>query len=101
MLIPWRLRDTHASITEGGQIVGCGLGVLQGGYLGLFDLVVDAAHRRRGYGAELMRGLLAWGKSQGARRAYLQVMCSNQPALHLHAGLGFAEVYRYWYRVQQ
>ena len=78
----------------------CGLGVLQDGCLGLFDIITDEGQRRRGYGRQLMQGLLAWGKQQGARSAYLQVMLNNPPALALYAGLGFREVYRYWYRVK-
>jgi len=74
--------------------------VLQDGCLGLFDIITDEGQRRRGYGRQLMQGLLAWGKQQGARSAYLQVMLNNPPALALYAGLGFREVYRYWYRVK-
>lgn len=89
-----------ASIQLEGEIVACGLGVLQDGYLGLYDIVVDAAFRRRGIGSRLMRALLAWGKCQDAHTAYLQVMLNNPPALALYAGLGFCEVYQYWYRVK-
>jgi len=80
--------------------IACGLGVLQGEYLGLYDIVVDAAKRRRGYGNELVNALLAWGHAHGARTAYLQVMRNNAPAQQLYARLGFLEQYRYWYRVR-
>jgi len=86
-------------LTVGGEVVACGLGVAEGEYLGLFDVVTAKEHRRQGYGAELTRSLLAWGRHMGARYAYLQVMDDNAPANHLYAGFGFQEFYRYWYRV--
>ena len=53
-----------------------------------------------GYGEQLVRNLLMWGKQQGARAAYLQVMLNNAPALRLYAKIGFLEEYQYWYRVR-
>ena len=93
--------DTPAGVrSAGGEIAACGLGVLQDGYLGLFDIITAEGQRRRGYARQLMAGLLSWGKGQGAHAAYLQVMLNNPPALALYAGLGFREIYRYWYRVK-
>ncbi len=88
------------SIRKRGQIIGCGLGVLQGTYLGIFDIVIDHEQRGQGYGEALMRGLMAWGKSGGAHSAYLQVMLDNSPALSLYQKLGYHEAYQYWYRVK-
>ena len=88
----------YASLSVDGQIIGCGLGVIQAGYLGLFDIVIDANQRRQGYGERLMMALLAWGVQQGAHTAYLQVMCDNEPALRLYKELGFEEGYQYWYK---
>jgi GNAT superfamily N-acetyltransferase len=89
-----------ASVRVDGEIIACGLGVMQAGFLGLFDIVTDPAHRRKGYGRKVVAGLMTWAAGQGAHTAYLQVMLSNQAALPLYAGLGFQEKYRYWYRVE-
>jgi ribosomal protein S18 acetylase RimI-like enzyme len=90
----------YASISMDGNIIGCGLSVLQAGYLGIFDIVVDLDHRGHGHGTHLMQALLAWGKRAGANASYLQVMCNNQPALRLYEKLGFLEKYQYWYRIK-
>lgn len=83
-----------------GQVIGCGLGVIQDGVVGLFDILIDKAYRRQKYGERIVQALLTWGKQQGARMAYLQVMCNNPAALGLYAKLGFQEEYQYWYRVK-
>lgn len=89
----------YASINEGERVVACGLGVLEGEFLGLFDIVTDAEYRGRGYGKQMMLNLLSWGMRNGARIAHLGVMLNNSPALRLYETLGFREVYQYWYRV--
>lgn len=78
--------------------VACGLGVLQDGHLGLYDIITHPAVRRQGLGRQVVAALLGWGQRQGAQTAYLQVMVNNLPALNLYAQFGFREAYRYWYR---
>ena len=90
----------YASLRIDGHILGCGLGVLQAGYLGIFDIVIDSDHRGQGHGTLLMNALLAWGQAQGAQTAYLQVLRDNEPALRLYKKLGFKEKYQYWYRIK-
>lgn len=80
--------------------VACGMGVLQGELVALYDLATATSQRRKGYGSEMVRGLLAWGARNGARRAYLQVARTNRPAFRLYEKLGFEWVYDYWYRVR-
>ncbi len=89
-----------ASITQNGEIVACGAGVLQNGFVGFYDVTTSATFRRQGHSLRLMQTLLAWAKSQGAAYGYLQVMVHNSPALALYAKLGFHEAYRYWYRMK-
>jgi ribosomal protein S18 acetylase RimI-like enzyme len=88
------------SLRHGGQVVACGMGVVQDGFIGLFDIVTDAGFRHRGFGRQVVLDLLAWGKGQSAHTAYLQVMLDNGPALRLYSKVGFREVYQYWYRVK-
>ena len=78
----------------------CGLGVLDGGAIGLFDIVTAENHRRRGYGKRLMQSLLVWGQTHGAMTGYLQVIDGNKPAIHLYQKLGFTKLYTYWYRAK-
>lgn len=80
--------------------VACGLGVLQSGYIGLFDIVTDPGFRKRGYGYQVVNSILDWGKQNGAQTGYLQVMLDNIPALRLYSKIGFEEQYQYWYRVK-
>ena len=88
-----------ASLADSGQVVACGLGVLETGYFGLFDLITDPHQRNRGYGTKLLTSLLRWAQENGASHAYLQVVGKNATARHLYAKLGFEEAYPYWYRV--
>jgi ribosomal protein S18 acetylase RimI-like enzyme len=89
------------SIVRKGEIVACGLAVLQDGYVGLFDILTDPKCRREGLGTRISLSMIAWGRKRGAQTAYLQVMTVNEPALRLYENLGFAEVYKYWYRVKE
>ncbi|TYP73993.1 GNAT family N-acetyltransferase [Paenibacillus methanolicus] len=81
-----------------GKAVACGFGVIERGYIGLYDIVTDPAYRNRGFAEQMILHLLHWGKKEGARFGYLAVVLNNAPALRLYAKLGYREAYRYWYR---
>jgi ribosomal protein S18 acetylase RimI-like enzyme len=89
------------SLWEGNRVVGCGMGVIEDGWIGLFDIVVDKECRRRGHGEALIRKLLKFGRDNGAERVYLQVVKHNIPAWKLYEKLGFTEEYSYWYRMKR
>lgn len=81
------------------EIIACGMAVIEHDFAGLFDIVVAEGKRNQGYGKQLMLNLLNIAKSEGAKKAYLQVMLKNLPAFDLYMKLGFKEAYQYWYRV--
>jgi len=87
------------SIDDGGEAAAVGMAVAEDGWVGLFEIGTHPGHRRRGLARRVVGSLLTWGVEHGAAGAYLQVMPANTAALALYEGLGFAETYRYWYRV--
>ncbi len=95
------LDTCYATVERAGKIIACGLAVRQEKLVGLFDIVTAAAYRRQGVGRALVLGLLHWAAKNGAEQAYLQVVVGNQPAIELYSGLGFREIYQYWYRVRE
>jgi len=83
-----------------GEVVGVALGVVDGDWMGIYDVVVDPDHRGKSYGRIIMEALFAWGVAQGASEGYLQVQANNTVAMTLYRSLGFAHQYAYWYRVK-
>lgn len=94
------LRTCYIALYHENEVVACGLGVLDSEYMGLYDIVTDSRFRKQGFGEQLVLHLLQWGKENGAKNSYLQVVADNQPALRLYAKLGYQEVYPYWYRIK-
>lgn len=81
-----------------GAPVAAGIGVVVEDWLGVFEMVVDPAQRRRGYARALMEALHSWAVDRGAERSFLQVVVDNRAAIALYENLGYEEAYRYWYR---
>lgn len=77
-----------------------GVGVVDGEWVGLFDVIVDPGKRRQGHARVVTESMLSWAAGQGAERSYLQVVSTNEPAIALYDSLGFTETYRYWYRTE-
>lgn len=91
----------YVALYQQGACVACGLGVLEHETFGLFDIVTDPKQRRKGYGTQLVTGLLNWGQQHGAQSAYLQVTEANLAAQQMYTKLGFQESYQYWYRIRE
>jgi len=88
-------------ISKNGAAVACGLCVIERGYAGLFNVVVDQPQRGKGYGRSICGSLLAAAQRLGVHTAYLQVMQDNQRAVDLYTKLGYKTNYSYWYRVKK
>ncbi len=80
------------------ELAGVGFGVVEGKWLGLFNIASHPSFRGRGVALSVNTALAKWGHQMGARSAYLQVESENIPAQKLYNKLGFQQLYTYWYR---
>jgi N-acetylglutamate synthase len=94
-----RQQAVFATLDIDGQHVAWGLGVMERGYVGLYDVVVAPELRGIGFGRKVVTSLMAWGRDLGAHTAYLQVRDDNDVAHGLYVALGFEPAYRYTHRV--
>lgn len=97
LLAAIRPQPGFATLAEAGEARAWGLAVAERGLVGLFDILVEAPHRRRGLGRRLVAALMEWGREQGAGEAYLQVVGTNAAAIALYGKLGFTGAYCYVY----
>ncbi len=72
--------------------------VLDNEVIGLFNIVTDKQHQRKGLATSLLLSAMRWARFEGAQKAWLQVESENKPAISLYQSLGFKEIYRYVYR---
>ena len=91
-------RALYLTARDGYGPVGVIRAALVDDWVALACLAVDVRARRRGVGRALTRAALAEAVARGARQAFLQVEESNEPAIEMYAGLGFAPAERYHYR---
>ncbi len=94
-----RLPAAFATLELDERPAAWGLGVVERGFLGLFDIVVRPDLRGLGLGRQIVCALTAWGRNAGAAHAYLQVREENEVARDLYRTLGFTDAYRYTHRV--
>lgn len=86
---------------ENDVLAGCGYGVIERGFIGLYDIIVKDEFRSRGYGKEIIETILSKAKEKGINKAYLAVVDNNTVAKNLYNKLGFKEIYKYWYRMKE
>jgi ribosomal protein S18 acetylase RimI-like enzyme len=94
-----RQKAVFATLDLDDRHVAWGLGVLERGYVGLYDIVVAPELRGIGLGRRVVTSLMAWGRDEGAHTAYLQVREDNEVARGLYEVIGFEPAYRYTHRV--
>lgn len=83
-----------------GAPVACAQAVLEGEFIGLYDVHTAEGFRCRGHAGALCRWLLASGAGRGATLGYLQVELENDQARSLYRSLGFVDAYRYHYQAR-
>ncbi len=87
------------SVRQDGRTVAIGRGATDSGWVGVTAVEVDPDHRRRGLGRAVLAGLVARARDRfDAKRVYLQVVATNQPALSLYLNAGFWHHHDYRYR---
>ncbi len=78
-----------------------GLAIVDGPWVGLFEIIVAPEERRNGLGTAVTDSLLSWGVVAGAVRSYLQVVADNDVAIEFYRRHGYQRSYEYWYRRDQ
>jgi len=76
------------------------LGISSPGRLGVYAMHTVPELRRRGAARAALHALASHALRQGYPELYLLVEAQNAPARALYAQSGFADVYRYHYRIQ-
>jgi len=83
---------------KNGLVIGCGLGIIDNGFIGLYDIHVDENYRRKGIGLNICKAILKAGIENKVYKAYLQVHSLNDKAINMYYKLGFQTLYTYWFR---
>ncbi|MCO1575928.1 GNAT family N-acetyltransferase [Crossiella sp. SN42] len=89
----------YASVRLDGEPVAIALGVREQDWLGIYCQATLPSAQRRGAARAILHALAHWGRADGARKLYLQVMDDNPAALVLYDKAGFRTVYQTHYRV--
>jgi len=100
---PWSANDFTECLAAGAPFLVAVVGRAIAGYAvahfaadegEILNLGVAPAHRGKGVGRALVRGMLAALRERGVQTVYLEVRESNAVARRLYESLGFREVAR-------
>lgn len=78
-----------AAVSEDGKLLGYAGVQTVAGEGSVFNVAVTKTARRHGIGGELVRGIVAKAKEQGAETVYLEVRAGNLAAINLYERAGF------------
>lgn len=95
-----RVDTIVASITVDDGIVAFGFGAIEKNVVGIFDILVGEAYRRRGYARMIMNELLRVSRKRKIEYSYLQVVAANAIANKLYESFAYRPYYSYWYRIK-
>jgi N-acetylglutamate synthase len=96
----WRGPEQYLALKSINGLLSCGMARVQNGHVGIFTMRTAEAQRGKGYASLLVAHLLAWGRTQGAHTAFLQVDQANAVAIKVYERFGFRPRYAYWQRLQ-
>ena len=86
------------AVSASGRVVCTAQVAVEGGLVGVYDVVTAEDARGKGYATLACASLLSWAWQHGANVAYLQVTADNAPAISIYRKFGFATIYSYHYR---
>ncbi|MDR3283302.1 MAG: GNAT family N-acetyltransferase [Candidatus Methanoplasma sp.] len=79
----------YSFINHEGKNIGYRCVLLQGDDLFVSKIYVDKEHRGKGFGSRALTEMLDYGKSAGAKGAYLHVNKHNETAIRAYKAKGF------------
>jgi ribosomal protein S18 acetylase RimI-like enzyme len=79
------------------RAVAVGLGVLEKGYVGIFNMATLEDFRGCGAASSILSELVTWAQDHKAHTAYLQVAHENTAAQSIYKHFGFDDFYTYTY----
>lgn len=92
------LVDTiYCTLMLDGKPAACSSAAIDNGYMLLQNVVVSTELRGKGLGQKVCSAILEKACEAGAHHSYLQVLQSNDSAVHIYKKLGFEKLYSYWY----
>lgn len=90
---------TYASAVVDGRIAAVGTLSRSRHAAAVYNMATDPARRGQGLGTSILRALIGQASRIGVRALFLHVGADNDTAIRLYNRAGFAESYRYHYRI--